>query len=36
MDSEMDAEITALDEQVKKEVTALIRLREEIGQVIIG
>jgi MoxR-like ATPase len=32
----MDAGITALNEQVKLEVTALIRLREEIGQVIIG
>ncbi len=32
----MDAGITALNEQVKQEVTALVRLREEIGQVIIG
>ena len=32
----MDAGITALNEQVKQEVTTLVRLREEIGQVIIG
>lgn len=36
MDSGMDPGITALNEKVKQEVTALIRLREEIGQVIIG
>jgi MoxR-like ATPase len=36
MDSGIDAGITALNEQVKQEVTVLIRLREEIGQVIIG
>ena len=32
----MDVGITALNEQVKQEVAALARLREEIGQVIVG
>jgi MoxR-like ATPase len=36
MDSGMDAGMTALNEQVQQEVTGLVRLREEIGQVIIG
>ena len=32
----MEAGITALNERVKEEAATLIRLREEIGQVIIG
>lgn len=36
MDSGMDAGMAALNEQVQQEVTGLVRLREEIGQVIIG
>lgn len=36
MESGMDAGMTDLNEQVEQEVTALVRLREEIGQVIIG